>query len=714
MSRQQKFPAWIFFLALLPLTVPFFRAENQQSVPVQKPEKGESASFSLGGSAMADVLFYDRMGRFVDGLTRDQFVLLVDDKPQVLDFFETVSAGSSEEEAQWDRARGRPAPSTPAGAGGSGRGRSILFFIDDLHISEASIATVRNGLTRYIDTVMGPEDRVTIVAASNTIGFLRQSSSDKTELRALAGKLISRRTSIDDAGPPLMTEAQAIAIEQDNAAMLAQFVRLSIGKEHGVDKRARQRAERLVRVRASALSSRSAKTSEVMLSALIDSLSSYEASPGRKIAIFLSDGFFLRDRSSNSVGALMQATGIANRGRIAVYAINSQNLKDPGSPRAAGDTAGSVQKTSEAAPLPQDGLSVLSIDTGGRFLRNAGTLAEAVDKALQETSRYYLLGWRVDPTMLRLGNSKSLKVIVKNRPDLKVQLRQNSIDLAPFIWPEQEQVKDARGTSLLAAIRSSTPQTALPVSLYTGYFYRPDKGPILVISLQAATEVDPGEAALSSQPAATGVLGVILDKSGAVVDWFRTNLTPLEKPIPVRAAEIPFSRAVALEPGLYQVRVAAQASRTGGSASEWIEVPPLVPGKLALSSIFFADEKAKGGDPKDVISTPMLDLPLNVRRRYTASANLNYLLHIYNPVYPEDGSPPKLSIQTRILRGDSLIIQDVMHPIPTKVTAEKGSFRYVAQVMLTTLAPGAYTLEIIAADRTNGTTAQQRGFFWIK
>src|SRR6266550_8282014 len=76
----------------------------------------------------------DKQGRFVDGLSRDQFELAVDGKPRPISFFEKVTAGSPRE-AQLTAAP-EPGPATLKTPGASiARGRSIVFFIDDMHMS---------------------------------------------------------------------------------------------------------------------------------------------------------------------------------------------------------------------------------------------------------------------------------------------------------------------------------------------------------------------------------------------------------------------------------------------------------------------------------------------------------------------------------------------------------------------------------------------------
>src|SRR6266550_6458481 len=76
----------------------------------------------------------DKQGRFVDGLSLDQFELTVDGKPRPINFFERVTAGSPREEQltataapDQDSANSKAAP-----AASTTRGRSVVFFIDDM------------------------------------------------------------------------------------------------------------------------------------------------------------------------------------------------------------------------------------------------------------------------------------------------------------------------------------------------------------------------------------------------------------------------------------------------------------------------------------------------------------------------------------------------------------------------------------------------------
>ena len=84
----------------------------------------------------------DKKGHFVDGLQRDQFQLIVDGKPRPVAFFERVASGSPRElEIAALNDANPKAPTTTAAP--RIPGRTIVFFIDDLHLAPDSMNRTR-------------------------------------------------------------------------------------------------------------------------------------------------------------------------------------------------------------------------------------------------------------------------------------------------------------------------------------------------------------------------------------------------------------------------------------------------------------------------------------------------------------------------------------------------------------------------------------------
>jgi hypothetical protein len=127
------------------------------------------------GLVQTDIMVFDRQGHFVPDLKKDQFELRVDGKVQPISFFEMVSAGSPHDEQIWAMARKNSAPMTePSVAKSANPGRTLLFFVDDWHLSAESCIRSRMALENLIRTSVGPDDRVAVFAASGQLGLTRQ------------------------------------------------------------------------------------------------------------------------------------------------------------------------------------------------------------------------------------------------------------------------------------------------------------------------------------------------------------------------------------------------------------------------------------------------------------------------------------------------------------------------------------------------------------
>jgi hypothetical protein len=80
----------------------------------------------------------DKKGQFVDGLRREQFELRVAGKVLPFNFFERVTAGSPREKELATHPNLPVAVDKP-GEATTVQGRTIMFFIDDLHLSPESL-----------------------------------------------------------------------------------------------------------------------------------------------------------------------------------------------------------------------------------------------------------------------------------------------------------------------------------------------------------------------------------------------------------------------------------------------------------------------------------------------------------------------------------------------------------------------------------------------
>lgn len=697
-----------------------------------------------------DVSVFDGEGRFVDGLTREQFEVRVDGKPVPVVFFERVAAGSPAEAAA-RAVRGGAGAAAGSSPLARARGRTVAFFVDDLHLSAESIERVRATVSRFVEQDMRASDSVVVASASGRVGFLQQVSDNKAVLRAALARVAYRPSTVRDHENIAMTEYLALKIDQGDRDALDHFVtqtllasnfRLPAGGGIGPPAGGpvgrplrggmgtaglnRQGAERLVKERAQRLVNESSHVSLGTLRALEGFLRSWSRTPGRKLVFFFSDGFFINDRSTDFADQLKQITDAALRAGTVIYSLDARGLvgtTDAASNRA--DPTGQLSRASigELA-ASQDPLTALAADTGGRALLNSAAMDSAVDRALGETSNYYLLAWRPEGEGQKGGQFKRVEVGVKGRPELKVRLPRGYLagggarPAEKVVGKGVEKVnaagdaagaKKGGGDDLREALGAAASPDQLPLVVSTSFVDVPGTGPVLTSSVQVAA-AGLGYGGDGQQPAAVDVAGVVLNDQGKQAAGFKTRLNVTPPAAAAAAAdEVIYNHRAPLAPGLYQVRVAARDERTGqvGADTRWVEIPDLSKRQLTLSSLHLGGRPVGGGKGSET------QVQFSVDHRFARASKIDFLAFVYNATH-HAAAPPDLSAQVRILRDGRALVSGAPRKLQPAAGSDAARVPLTGALNLGQLPPGLYELEVVVNDHLAKTAATQRAGFEIR
>ncbi|HEY3027647.1 MAG TPA: VWA domain-containing protein [Pyrinomonadaceae bacterium] len=726
------------------------------SVFAQQPTSDQSEVIRISTELVqAGVVVLDKQGRFVEGLKPEQFLLRVDGKPVTPAFFEHVIAGTmNEEKLETAIAHGPSAAATaPIPAGTSYRGRTIVFFIDDLHLSAPSLLQTRKTILEFIENQMGPDDQVAIASPSGQIGFLQRFTDTKAVMRAALARLNHRPYTVRDSENITMTEYQALRIDQGDRDAInyysdellkatnfnspggglgpprggpANATRPSTGgaQPNGMT---REMAERSIKERALVLLKQSSAVSVNTLTTLESLMRSSAQMTGRKLVFFISDGFYLNDRNTAFGDKLKQITDAAIRAGVVIYTIDARGLvseTDASSNRA--DSQGRLSRSNigELA-ASQDPLTALAGDTGGRALLNSGALSTAVTNALKETSNYYLLAWRPPTEEQKGGNFKRIEVSIVGRPELTVRLPRGFMSEAKTSAQAVEvkaAVPDtatpsaaaAKGpeAALIAALGAPSARKGLPTQLSVSFVDVPNNGPVLTASTQMATDVL-GYGADGKQMAAVDLAGVVLNDQGKQAGSFKTrvNVNPSAAAAAAQNPGVIYSHKLPLKPGIYQVRVAARDDKSGrvGSAAKWIEIPDLAAKRLTLSSLLVggqvigSSQKQAGGE----------QMQFSVDRRFLRGSHLNFLTIIYNAA-PAGNGAPELDAQIQISRNGQAVVTSPLRKVVTDANTDLARIVYGGDIALQTLPAGRYLLQVTISDRIARTSAAQQVSFDIE
>ncbi len=718
---------FIFILLLcLLLAATAHAQQKQEAAPAEQTE--EDVLRISTELVQTDVLVLDKQGHFVEGLKPEQFELKIDGKPQPIVFFDNITTGSASEETQLLAARGGTQTATvkasPAPA--IKRGRTIIFFVDDLHMSADSLGRVRKLLLRFIDSQLDADDLAVVASPASPIGFLKQFTNNKTVLRTAVSRLAYQPYAVGDNQRPSMSEFQAQAVDRNDQTVIDYFVEQVLREN---PRMAPAMAASVVKQRAEQILKQASFITLNMVSSFDALMRNSTYLPGRKIAFFFSDGFFLDNRSSDTQERFRRATTAAARAGVVVYTLEARGLvtgmSDP-TREEAFDPRGRLARvtaTAEIAPS-QDALHSLAEDTGGRAFVNTNALDSTLKSAFEEVSRYYLLAWRPNPETNRGGKFRRIEVSIVGRSDLKVRARRGFL---PDVANPRAKKGDDKATTpapaktaddeLREAINDLLPRNALRTSLAANYIDLPENVLMLTIAMKI-----PGDA-LTYAPVAdkfgavVDVVGGVFNDEGQQLSGFKDELKPVASSTDqtaLRSQRLIYTSQLAVKPGLYQVRVAArdaQSKRTG-SATEWIEVPDLKNGRLTLSGLFIS-ERRTGETQADEDAFKLTNL--NVERRFAKTSKLLFLTYVYNTARGATGADaPDVAIQAEVFSGHNLMLKTPLRKVSTEGVTDLSRIPYAAEIPLTSLPAGRYTLRLAATDRIAKTSAAQSVTFEVE
>jgi VWFA-related protein len=516
-----------------------------------------------------DVTVVDKRGRSVGGLRADDFELRVDSKPQSLSFFEEIATGSADEEKQLDAARkGSKLPATPDSA--TDRGRVVFFFVDDVHLTSEGLNRARSVITHFVDNKMTAKDRVAVVSTSGQIGFLQQLTDNKAVLREAVSRLNSKYNPETTASKVSISEVDATLVSNHGDRGLFAYLMEATMKEFQTNA---LNAFTIVTNRVRQINAQSRMSEIDTLSRLQSLMRSTTPLHGRKLLFFISDGFVVDAKRSNGSDVMRRVINEAARVGVVIYSLGTRpNVWGSGIDVSKNDYPDFSPRTASRSlaesKMPQEPLETLAEETGGRSYLNASALDDGVSEALTESSAYYLLAWRPDGENQRSGKSR-IKVVVKDRPDLRVRMRQHFFDFRNT--EAAAPTKTAPDDELRIALGSLYPHRELPISISASFANTADKGTVLNASMQ----IDGASLSFGERDQAiVEVLGIAVDDRGL----FSTFKQKLDIPREVVAKDgrfIKWSQPLSLPTGLYQVRVAVRDRQTGrtGSAMTWIEIP---------------------------------------------------------------------------------------------------------------------------------------------
>ncbi len=719
---------------------------TQTTPPVQEPGvPGDDDVVRIRANLVqVDAVVTDKNGTQITDLTDQDFEVLEDGRPQKISNLSYVtsapgSTGSATEAAP--KAKNKADQRTPMPAvqlRPEQVHRTIALVVDDLGLSFESTVYVRQALKKIVDEQLQPGDLGAIIRTSAGTGALQQFTADKRLLYAAIDRVRwypSGRGKVSTFDPIDLDPLDRLKIR---AAQTIPGGMSALGPG-GSDEVELFRQDVF---------------SVGTLGALRFVVQGMTKLPGRKSVVLVSDGISIfnrvgsepsggegssanarrgRDPQVNGVLELLRRiTDFANRASVVIYTMDARGLQTAGFSAADNTDDQSAQQIESRLNdrrsgffNSQDGLNYLAQQTGGFFIHDNNDLAAGIKKVLDDQRGYYLIGYRPDDSTFDASGHRTFhRLIVKvKRPGLKVRARTG------FFGVTDEEIRAAPRTDehdLLEALLSpfSSPDIHLRLTSLFGSESQKESVMRALMHINGAdlsfTDAPDGWHQLSFE-----VLAVTFTEGGAVADKYRREETmrvrddaylQAMKNGLIYTLNVPIKQA-----GAYQLRVAVRdtVSKRIGSASEFVEVPDLKKGRLALSGIVLAGLNAKSfaiGQTSAAVSgsgpaTPASDRSaasdaqaINPQagpavRRLHAGMLLTYAYLIYNARLDKQTRHPRLQAQIRLFHDDKLIYTGKVSPVDAKGQTDMTKLATVGTVQLgSSERPGTYFLELSVTD----------------
>jgi VWFA-related protein len=647
----------------------------------------------------------DKQGRLVTNLKREDFEILENKQAQEINFFSVTDVAS--------KAAPKAPPAGEAGkiASAETPARTVVLFVDNLHLSDSSLLITKQALKRFVAERLTDDDLVALVTSGGTLGLFSQFTRDRRLLQYAVDKIGPRGGNRHSYFTPYLAgQVEAGAPDALTFAIAVQ------AQEDGMSG-PRQLMENIVRGRARQMLAEATWERRVTLATLRAVAERMASLPGQRLIVMLSDGFTLYGQGGSfDTGDLEAVTSKAAVAGVLIYSIDAKGLQPPSGFDASLSgpplSSSQAQRFMNAAETDlQQPLNALARDTGGEPSFNTNDLAGAMRKALDDNSSYYAIGY-YSTNEERDSKFRRVTVRIRGHAEYKVRAQQGYL---PSALAKERKEAAARTPQQRFVQAITAPLAVSEIGIYATADYIETEADAAQVSLQVfidgANLTYHDEADRHSFDLA--LVAMVFDASGKQVSAestaIKSNLLPATFE---RGKQVGFryTRRLQLKPGFYQIRVGVREVETEhiGTGAAWVDVPNLARKKLQLSSILLTD--AVSLDHLTLLGKENVTLQVGTRqgiKGYRASDMLGFYLRVYPP---DKGT---FVYQIEIRQGDVVVATTEWIPVPQSVPAGGKGIELGRQFPLKGLAPGIYDLRVLVRETSDKKILEQRAAFEV-
>ena len=714
----------------------------------------------------------DQTGKIVEGLKEEDFELLENGELQEISHFDVskvetgrsgFAAGDDEfqtDETKLERARAQ-LTEPPV--------RTILLYVDALHLSFSSLHWIKQALHRFIDEQLTDHDLVAFTS-SETLGVAQQFTRDPRILRYAVEQIRYSPANRESYFTP------NLAADFLNNHVSAISLGIDIMRQEEDIVCPCSLLQTLAYHKATQVLSDASYSRENTLS-IIEHFSRQMADlPGKRMLVIFSDGFTSYSRIGNlQYNEFHRVIGRAIRSGVVIYSIDAKGLQIPPETDASKRSPArdinyqimveclkacpeqdpddeckkacvqqnplsltcledidrfndplcdfpdpgaltSYLESSETEEL--NGLYSLATETGGKMYDKANDLNESLGQALDDNRFFYVLSYT-----LAAGKdddrSRCIEVRIRDHPEYMVRssprcfrpsaLRENLEDDAPKTPQEQ----------LIKAMGSPLPVTDIGVSARADFIETEDDDKQVSLTVYLEGDKFPYREQNHGGVVELEIMSIIYDSSGDQVNGISASVEGRLTSEGMKKAQnygFRYLRRLTLNPGVYQARIGVREADTDriGTATTWMEVPELDPHKLEMSDLILSNPldmsfDSEGIDVGELEQVKMVQgIPMYAQ---TDIFYYSFRVHRINGIPAESN----LLLRRELLRRGKPIRTGEW----TTITAEqentdsKGWFNLDGEYDISRLDPGVYEMRVTVKNAPSEERVQRTVAFGI-
>ena len=639
-----------------------------------KPEAGDPNNVIQVETkiVLVDAVVTDKKGNYVRDLQQKDFKVYEDNKEQTIQSF-TFEAD----------------PASPQ----ANQPRYLVLFFDNSTMNFADQVKARKAATNFIDANAGPNRQMAIVNYNGSLQIAQNFTSDAERLKSIvAGTKLATGPSPND---PLNRLAGNFG---------ATNVILAV----------RELAKNLATV------------------------------PGRKTLVLLSSGFKVTPDHMPDVTA---AIAMCNRSNVAIYPIDMRGLVAPGAMNRVGPspftnvlyspqtgipegTVGvtddlpcrAIAETGRAGPDPyarsivprilqnspsanQEIMHMLASGTGGFVIVDTNDMVGGLEKIGKELNEFYLIGYRPPSG----GGICHLIHVKLDRSGTTVRSKTGYCNMKPKDLLAQTPLEKALENRAAASQAGNIAATML-----APYFFIGANVARVNVAIEIPSESFKFEKEKGRLRSTVDILGIAYKEDGSAgarfSDALKVDFETQKEVDAFRRRPYHYGNQLKLASGKYDLKIVISA---GGENFSKLEQPLVVEAydtkmfsvsPLALSTklekVGQTDQKTALLDDRTPLIASGFEVTPSGSAKFKKTGKAAMYFEIYEPALMEAEVPKlELAIQIRVFdaKGALMFASDGI-PIPVPQKGGNPSIPFAGMIPVATLEPGAYKVEVVAAD----------------